>query len=52
MKKTYIAPALKLEIATIESALLVDSLKINEETVTGGWTKESGDWDIWADEGE
>lgn len=50
MKKTYIAPALKSEIAMTEDAILIaESFKLHDETVTGGWTKESGDWsDIWS----
>jgi len=50
-KKTYIAPALKLEIAMTEDAILIaDSFKLHDESTVGeGWSKESGDWDIWGE---
>lgn len=50
MKKKYISPALLMMNVAIKETLLVGSLEKFEDKVSGvngGWTKDSGDWDIW-----
>lgn len=52
MKKTYISPALRIEVAEA-AQMLAESLAINTGTkVDGGdaLTKEDNAWDIWSEE--
>ncbi|MBO4905484.1 MAG: hypothetical protein J5486_00420 [Bacteroidaceae bacterium] len=52
MKKTYITPSVDTLDAIVESNILDNSLKISDTEVSGGWTKEEGDWDIWGEDEE
>ena len=50
MKKTYLIPAMQVELA-MASQMLAESLKIRDTTVDGNnaLTKEDTTWDIWED---
>ena len=49
MKKTYLIPAMQVELAM---AMLAESLTISDTTVDGSnaLTKEDTSWDIWNEE--
>ena len=46
-KKIYIAPLTTEFTVNIVTPLLSGSLIISENEVSSGFTKDSGDWDIW-----
>lgn len=48
MKKTYLIPAMQVELA-MASQMLAESLTISDTTVDGSnaLTKEDTSWDIW-----
>lgn len=50
MKKTYLIPAMQVELA-MAAQMLAESLPISDDTVDGGsaLTKEETTWDIWED---
>ncbi len=50
MKKTYLIPAMQVELA-MAAQMLAESLPISDDTVDGGsaLTKEEITWDIWED---
>ena len=50
MKKTYLIPAMQVELA-MAAQMLAESLPISGDTVDGGsaLTKEETTWDIWED---
>jgi hypothetical protein len=50
MKKTYLIPAMQVELA-MAAQMLAESLTISNDTVDGGsaLTKEETTWDIWED---
>ena len=51
MKKTYLIPAMQVELA-MAAQMLAESLPISDDTVDGGsaLTKEEITWDIWEEE--
>ncbi len=51
MKKTYLIPAMQVELA-MAAQMLAESLPISDDTVDGGsaLTKEETTWDIWEEE--
>lgn len=51
MKKIYMIPTVTTVAVNVKSKILEGSLPKDGTTTVedgnGGWTKESGDWDIW-----
>ena len=50
--KKYIVPSLKELQMTSQGHILAGSLKVSDETVTGGWVKAGNDWDIFGEYAE
>ena len=50
MKKTYLMPAMQVELA-MAAQMLAESLPLNDDTVPGtsALTKEDNSWSIWDD---